>query len=380
MFVTNGSLEDILNWFHKGPFRYLLLFAAGDAKSASFIASMFDHKETIDVVSSEEVAVFLFYKDQTVAVELPIGEGTFAYIPGERLGPARAPRYWLGQLSLQPKTVRVTEIFDRDVKNRVVESSISFTHQIVEHFGLDSDDVPSLILLHYGHPDPLIVRTRGQEDIEAVIQFLKELRKIRPPGIEMPRKKKRHLRSRLRKANIHLEQARTQLGHALAAWREYLSARGVCERTLQPIVDTADGAAEVLWLSEPKEAGAMPEALRPAYPLFEAAWRDKHFESICRVIKTGLDRYRAICRSTKELERQLDHYTRLATGLEPALTGPTKKFEEQTKTLAEKYERKLRLKHAAAKVLAFVQSVTGVGKHAKELADITSQFRKLLSE
>ena len=61
MYITSARLSDILTWFQSSThFQFLLLFAAGDPKTAAFIGSIFDQKETIDVVSSSQVAVFLF--------------------------------------------------------------------------------------------------------------------------------------------------------------------------------------------------------------------------------------------------------------------------------------------------------------------------------
>src|SRR5258708_31156831 len=90
MFISSGSLEDIVSWFRNGPFRYLLLFAGGGEQSAKFIGSVFDEKETIDLVSSEDIAVFLFYRDSKVAIELKgAGEGHLILLPGESRVPNR---------------------------------------------------------------------------------------------------------------------------------------------------------------------------------------------------------------------------------------------------------------------------------------------------
>ena len=61
MYITSAHLSDVLAWFQSSTrLQFLLLFAAGDSKTATFIGSLFDQKETIDVVSSSQVAVFLF--------------------------------------------------------------------------------------------------------------------------------------------------------------------------------------------------------------------------------------------------------------------------------------------------------------------------------
>jgi hypothetical protein len=103
MYVSSGSPDDVLKWFHNSTFRYLLLFAAGAPKSAPFLGSLFDEKETIDLVSSEEIAVFLFCTNPTLALKLEAQEGHPVFIPGERLAepaPVRPYRWRLHRQKL----------------------------------------------------------------------------------------------------------------------------------------------------------------------------------------------------------------------------------------------------------------------------------------
>src|SRR5438552_12343823 len=95
MYITSAQLSEILTWFESSTlFKFLLLFAAGDAKTAAFIGSIFDQKETVDVVSSSAVAVFLFAPQVDTAVSFDLGSGHFAFAQGMRLdasspGPSR---------------------------------------------------------------------------------------------------------------------------------------------------------------------------------------------------------------------------------------------------------------------------------------------------
>ena len=238
MFFTRGSLQDLLIWFRQQDlFEYVLLFAAGDLNSREFIASVFRERATIDLLSSMHVAVFLSCANLPVAVELPTGEGAAKFLGCELLAETSPRKPWyflLPHFTPPPSSVRITDLVAPALREvgEVVGPTITFTHQILQHFDLAVTDLPALILLHHWSPDPLVIHTYGQEDVRAVVDFLRDLDRLRLrcPQIKTPKQRK-DLVARLHRGQAALQQARVELTTAVAACRNYLIANGFADRT-----------------------------------------------------------------------------------------------------------------------------------------------------
>jgi hypothetical protein len=74
-----------------------------------------------------------------------------------------------------------------------------------------------------------VARTHDVADIKAALDFLREIREIRLPGIEQPKAERLETRRRLREVQFHLERAARGLDLAISSWREQFKAQGLGE-------------------------------------------------------------------------------------------------------------------------------------------------------
>ena len=87
MYISDGSLTSLLSWFERPvrqgysglyrvhSFRFLCLLVAGHLNDSKFFQDVFDHQETLDVISGTEVAVFLFAKNLGSMFQIADGKG-----------------------------------------------------------------------------------------------------------------------------------------------------------------------------------------------------------------------------------------------------------------------------------------------------------------
>lgn len=344
MYITSANLSDLLDWFQASrQFQFLLLFAAGDQNSAAFIGSLFDQKETIDVVSSVEVAVLLFAPEDKSAIA--IGKGKISYLQGKVL--VQSPNQYNSRIQLPIETISINDIRDATYRDQIVQASIVATHQLTEELGLGPNDVPAWILFSRDSCDPLILRTKGQDDFCHLIDFLKSLRQIQFKHLKAPRVAATSRRHRLKQSYYHLQDARQQLEIALSQWRQYA------------IVGTA--------------SNLLPSTVTPENAIEILKW-PRPSDSIVKDIVRQWHRYKSAEDSITRLEIEIQEITDSIKSAPKVLECN----EQEVSRLINKFELLFGLKLIGTKLSSFVRIITGAGKHAQEVTDVVSKLRKAL--
>jgi hypothetical protein len=371
MYITSTRLSEILNWFQSSArFQFLLLFAAGDSRTATFIGSLFDQKETVDVVSSSQVAVFLFAPQIDSAISFELGSGHFAFAQGMRLDIEPAvPKRW--QAQLPPKTISIRSFTDSGYREQVVRASVSATHELTAELGLGPKDVPAWVLFHRGYPEPLVVRTKGQEDIGQLIEFLKDLRQTEFRHIKAPRAAATSRRQRLIQARLHVEDAARRLDQGLDHWRKQVSLSPLDE-TIRPAEVTRENAIDVLkW---PLGNALSSRGPTPEEPISEI--QPRMTDSDVREIVRQWQRYQSAKKSVGSLQSEINEYV-TAIDVAPSVVSHN---DREIERLVMKYQALFQLQMAGAKLAAFIRVITGVGKQAKEMGDVIGKLRKALGD
>lgn len=174
MFISFGDIDSVMKWIEKNHwFDWLCLLVAGHLNDEKLFGNIFDKKESIDLVSGERIAVFLFSNEKDLFTEFGYAEGHYAILPGRLIG-----------CKYQDWRYRhVSEISASDLRNYNLRESVIKTSQTVsmalyKKFNLDSDDIPCILLLAQGEFSPFIIRTKGEAEIEHFFDFLKDIRKL----------------------------------------------------------------------------------------------------------------------------------------------------------------------------------------------------------
>lgn len=350
MYITSARLSDLLEWFHSSTrFQFLLLFAAGDSKTAAFIGSLFDQKETIDIVSSSEVAVFLFAPKIESVISFFLDGGPNAFLQGVRLDPKLKRRTQLTQLPAE--TVSIQSITDANYKEKIVRASVTATHDLTSELGLGPKDIPAWILFHRNSDEPLVVRTKGQDEVGQLLEFLKDLRQIDFKRLESPRAAATSRRQRLRQSRLHLQDAEQQLEDALGQWRQRVDAAGT------------------------KEPALVSSAVRPENAIDVLKWPGSGDLAVRNIVRQW-QRYQSAAKSVAKLEMEIRNFTDAIDSAPLALSHN----EREVARIVQKYQTLFQLRLIGAKLSTFVRVVTGAGKQAQEMTDIVGKLRKALGD
>jgi hypothetical protein len=146
------------------------------------------------------------------------------------------------------------------------------------------------VLLNKWSPEPIVVPTRDVADVKAVLDFLREIRRIKLPWIELPKTKQAGVRRRLREAKHHMERSGHRLDSAISSWIEHFVAQQLSADTLRSAL-TRDNAADVWVVCGSKGVDAMPKSLRSNYDLLQTATGQEEIREVCRTVKSEGDLY-----------------------------------------------------------------------------------------
>jgi hypothetical protein len=375
MFIAKGNIENLLQWFRDGPLsRYLLLFVGGHVRDSDFFTALFEKKETIDLVSGMEVAVFLFANSIETALELHPQEGNIRFVPGSRIDKPPLNRY---SRAPQIQTVHISEV-NSSIKNEVVQSSLTFGHHVAEHFDLGPSDTPALILLSKWHAEPLVIRTRGQADVETVLSFLRDIRSIRLPFAEKPRKQKKEAKERLRAAIAHLEQSGRRLDLAIESWKERLFTLGMPRPVLDELLARETGS-EVWQRNGANGANCLPAIAKEYETILHQALESDEFKSVCQLVQRKAKLHGSHMETVRKAQNRVTHYEKLVVDAE----GKLKELEvirQDVDKLARQYQRKLHWKNTLDTISSFLNSILGLSKKAKEIGEAKDEIMKLLGK
>jgi hypothetical protein len=174
MFITNGNIESVIQWFNKkdNHYKYLCLLVAGHFNDKKFFTSVFEHKEILDIITGGSLAILLFHDNQsdTLTFSVDANNSDGRVVPGKLILPStyESTGFYIES---------VTEIDDEKLKNSVIKASQTISKGIINHFNLGIDDIPCILLVDKNHPEePTVIPTRGEVDIKNLYEFFKELR------------------------------------------------------------------------------------------------------------------------------------------------------------------------------------------------------------
>jgi len=373
MYITSGNVDTLINWFNHSANRYnfLCLLVAGHLNDEKFFSDVFDKKETIDVVSGREIAVFLFSNALDTISLFEVEEGHTEILPGRLYGIRR-------DYHLERYLKRVTEITPSVLKNypikeSAIKTSQTISSEICSKYNLDLDDIPCLLFLAKEETEPFIIRTKGEIDIENFFQIIKDVRKL---SQTLPNNYELDDSIKLAETIVSIEQKSTQ--KAWVSEVEYTlneslnEVRNVLQRYTIPIeaceILVNQQTARNLWsiLGQVPTIQAHPLAIQYADKI-KLALAESDLKRLAR---------KAV-KNSKELRITLNYRSSVLNRLKK-LFLQLHTAEEEMNLLCQKHERKLALKAKYRPIKQFVNTVLGITAKTKEILSFEESIRKII--
>lgn len=379
MLITTGNIDSLINWFEHGSYselKFLCLLVAGHLNDVQFFTDVFDKKEVLDAISGDEIAIFLFADEQGGLLEIETGEGQREILPGSKLYLPKSPfdndRYFRGMYK-HISEIRVSDLHQYHLREEVIARSQSVSNEICRKFRLDTEDIPCILLLPKGNPEPFVIKTRGQADVEEFCKFIIDIRRLAatlPLDYDLhwslQTAEKFALAEREASVKLWVTEAETELERAIEYLRDLLEQYGmphtVCQQLFSP--QTAADVWQTLGLNpgraQPRLAAEFSEVIQRAISESDLKKRAREVVRCAKALaKANGERNQAIGR----LKKSLPKIQTVQTSID---------------NLCERYENKFVWKARYRPIKQFVETVLGISKKASDLLSLQESIKKLI--
>jgi hypothetical protein len=367
MYVGEGSVRDIIDWFRRNSRATLLgFFVAGDKQFDKFLDDVVRSGQVMDLVLGSKIDLFLFGGNEKLTISDYSKEVTVNAVPLKQLEQVSDEK---GDAGL-PVIHHISQINKSlaNTRKKIIQATALATHDIADLLKLSADDLPSLILMGRGKDQRLILRTRGHADAEFVIEFLRALRKVLESMDEIKSTRISVGEGTILRAETALSQI--QLERSVVEKRndrlerisiEFLESLANADLTpddrLAKIIRVTDGGDLAPKLVEACDAEYRPKLeeylKRPdAIDLIRKAQKAGNAR---RIAQKRIHQYEALLPPTDELEKYILLQESVFAELE---------------AVRQKFDRKLSYQIGQARVLAFVGASTQVLTKAKKLIQL----------
>jgi hypothetical protein len=172
MYVGEGSVIDIINWFRSNSSaRWLGFFVGGSVKYDKFINDVLRKGLALDVISGSKIDLFLFGVGQRMNFRLGNSrDATISALPLTELHQQEDNDFERVFIK------HISEVNRSAIESRkIVNASAVASTEVKEMLTLGTDEVPCLVLLRKFDDEKLVLRTRDQAEAEFIIEFLRAL-------------------------------------------------------------------------------------------------------------------------------------------------------------------------------------------------------------
>lgn len=304
-------------------------------------------------------------------LDIEVGTATVARLPGCLITKTNNDRLWYTSIGdIQ---------FDEKVNKQILQASKVITHQTSDYFKLGVDDIPCILLLSKGNPEPFVILTKGEADIQAFYVMLKDLRKIADSlpdafDLDLPLKTAHYLmeEGRLAEAKSAFKKADLEVQEAREACVESLHQYGMSSEVSRDLL-TVDASLKSTWhVLGRVHAHPQPEKARAYNPIFRQALQDTKFQEQCRRLNFALKkRYLA--------QNQLTKCEGEARALQGFLAKRNfRTVEAAINSLCKKFEHKFVWRARMRPLRDVLEKLMIGGKTVKELIDLEENIKKLV--
>jgi tetratricopeptide (TPR) repeat protein len=375
MYLVPGDINSILTWFNSQQKygKFLCLLVAGHLHDTKFFQDVLEQRLALDTISGPNIAIFLFTNDPGEVVSMKIGEGSYKIVPGSLLvgnGFADYPGNIRDVRSINAQTSSM----NANATQEIINASLSMANQICNHFKLGGEDIPCILVLSKGNPEPSVIPTRGEVDVQAFYSFLKGLRKIAdvlPNDYD--------LNEPLVLAESLVKQG--QLAEAETAYKradlQFQAAKNTCVISLEGFSVSSEQAQEFV-----KDGRSVRRAVGLAYryplltrnlpphPGFQLAYEDAAFRESCKELGRALQERKRAWQRLEERKREAKQFLKWSENM--------RSIEEAITQLCKKYENGFLWKARLRPLRAIVEKVVGGGKTVQDLISLEQTIKKLI--
>jgi tetratricopeptide (TPR) repeat protein len=332
-------------------------------------ASCIDQVDPISNFAHEppNIAILLFTNDLVGVVSIEVGSGSYVFVPGQDLGESKMRGF--------SSYRHISDInISADVREKIINASQSMANQICDHFALERQDTPCILVLSKGISEPSVIPTRGEADVEVFYNFLKDLRKIAdvlPSDFD--------LNEPLLLAESLIE--RGQLAEAVTNFEgaelEFQEAKNACVTSLERFLISFEqaqalfkNAQEIRHVVSLVYRYPLPAKDIPSHQGFQQAYENAAFRECCKELGRALQRRgrsQKILVKRKEQAKQFLHWS-----------GNVRSIEEAINELCKQYENKFLWRARLRPLKEIMKKAVRGGKTVQELISLEESIKKLI--
>lgn len=378
MNITTGNINSLISWFERdrNPVKFLCLLVAGHLNDAKFFADVFDNQEALDIISGEDIAIFLFANEQEGMLTVEVRDGESKALPGRIILPHKHLRgLWYEHISA----------FHKDkIRDDVIKASQNVSSDICRQFRLDYNDIPCILLVGKGDPSPFVIPTKGEADVNEFYIFLKEFRNIAATipatyDLDFPMSVAKRLIAEEKEISEKISVAEAEaelqeaLNHIYSVLEKYGMPHSVCEELIS--IKTASRVWEKVGLRRdlPQDPLLLEysEVLKKA---FEVGDLQERVREVGRSARNLAQAKKRLIASEKRIGELKSIKARLDITVANFVTA-----RDAINNLCEKFERRFIWKARYRPIKQFAEAVLGISKKANELLSLQETVKKLIT-
>lgn len=375
MYLVFGDISSILTQFNSQQKygKFLCLLVAGHLRDTKFFQDVFDQRFALNTISGPSLAILLFTNDSEEVVSMNVGLGSHQIVPGRLLagkGFADYPRNLRDIRRIDAQTSPM----NADATQEIINASQSMANQICDHFKLGGEDIPSILVLRKGDPEPSVIPTRGEADVQAFFNFLKDLRKI---ADILPDDFDPHMPLNLARSLVEKGHLMQTIQTAEKAEIEFQTVKSACITILEGFSVPSEQAHAFFKnrVSVRQASGLAYRYPLPArnplpHPGFQLAYEDAAFRESCKELYRASQECVKAEQRLEERKRQAKHFLKWSENM--------RSIEEAVTQLCKKYENGFLWKARLRPLRAIVEKVVGGGKTVQDLISLEQTIKKLI--
>lgn len=375
MHLVSGDISSILTWFnseHKYG-KFLCLLVAGHLHDTKFFQDVLEQRLALDTVSGPNIAIFLFTNDPGEVVSISIGPGSYKVVPGSLLVGKGFADYPGNIGDVRSINARMSSV-NSNAAQEIINASQSMANQICNHFKLRGEDIPCILVLSKRNSEPSVIPTRGEADVQAFFNFLKDLRRIADilpddfsPYMPLELAKSLVEKGRLMQAIQASEKAELEFQTVKSACITALEGFSVPSEQAQAFFKDRQGIRQASGLAY---RYPLPARNPLPHPGFQLAYEDAAFRESCRELGRASQ---ACVRAQQRLEERKKQAKQFLKWSEN-----TRSIEEAITQLCKRYENGFLWKARLRPLRAIIEKVVGGGKTVQDLISLEQTIKKLI--
>ncbi len=165
MYVTTGTIEDLMQWFNRKNDGIMCLFVGGSLNDKEILEEILNQRDAFNTISGENVYFFLFWDKQNELFSINHVYGYTQVFYGADLKKIIYP-------------IERYRISDRHAFSEMISKSQNISIEICKYFKIDATCLPCMLIIERGNEKHYILQLKNRYSTQGLFNFFKEIREI----------------------------------------------------------------------------------------------------------------------------------------------------------------------------------------------------------